>query len=46
MILTARNAKKNVRFERSKSVFYKREVKNIAPTDEIITLADIQHAAA
>lgn len=46
MLLTARNAKKNVRFERSKSVFYKREVKNITTTDEIIKLADIRHAAA
>jgi threonine dehydratase len=46
MLLTAQNAKKNVRFNRPKSVFYKREVKNIAPTDEIITLSDIQNAAA
>ena len=46
MLSTARNARKNLRFENPKSVFYKREVKKITTTAEIITLADIRHAAA
>ncbi len=45
MLLTARNAKKNVRFKSSPKVFSSRELKNITTTGEIIELAEIRKAA-
>lgn len=45
MLVTARNAKKTVRFKNSKPVFFNREIKKIAQTGEIIKLSEIQKAA-